>query len=374
MLTVASLWLLVLFVAYANGANDNFKGVATLLGSRVAGYRTSMLLALVTTFAGSLSAVLLGQALIRTFTGNGLVSDATAADPTFMRAVAVGCGATVMLATVRGLPVSTTHALVGALAGAGWATSSDIRFSALGTAFLLPLLLSPLLSALLALTLYRVLHQFGQRAGVVKQSCICVEPGRFVPVRQFAIAASPVSIQPPSSAVITIDNYAQCVEKYSGHILGFTVQRFLDVLHYASACAVCFARGLSDTPKIVALLLVGGAIGTDIGVLVVGTMMAIGGMVSAKHVALTLSKRISHMNDGQALTANVVTSLLVIVTSRYGLPVSTTHVIVGAIGGVGFANHSVQLSTVKKILGSWIVTLPTAAVIAASVRYLLSGV
>lgn len=120
-----------------------------------------------------------------------------------------------------------------------------------------------------------------------------VEPGWFVPVRQFAIAPSSVSTLPSASAVVTIDNYAQCVEKYSGHVLGFTVQHLLDVLHYASAFAVCFARGLSDTPKIVALLLVGGAIGTDVGVLAVGTMMAIGGMVSAKHVALTLSNRIS---------------------------------------------------------------------------------
>jgi inorganic phosphate transporter, PiT family len=77
------------------------------------------------------------------------------------------------------------------------------------------------------------------------------------------------------------------------------------------------------------------------------------------------------MNDGRALTANPVTGLLVIVASRFGLPVSTTHVAVGAIGGIGLANGSAGKSVMGGIMASWLLTLPVAAAIGALVYALL---
>src|SRR3954462_8539105 len=94
--------LLTLFVAYANGANDNFKTVATLYGSQVATYRFSISLSTAATLAGSVSAAFLGEALVKAFSGGGLVPDAVAGAPDFLLAVATGTGATVMLATLRG--------------------------------------------------------------------------------------------------------------------------------------------------------------------------------------------------------------------------------------------------------------------------------
>jgi PiT family inorganic phosphate transporter len=78
------------------------------------------------------------------------------------------------------------------------------------------------------------------------------------------------------------------------------------------------------------------------------------------------------MNDGQALTANLVTGLLVILASRYGLPVSTTHVSVGAIGGIGLANGSAARGVIGGILASWVLTLPIAAALAALIYSLLT--
>ena len=73
------------------------------------------------------------------------------------------------------------------------------------------------------------------------------------------------------------------------------------------------------------------------------------------------------MNDGQALTANLVTAFLVIVASRLGLPVSTTHVSVGAITGVGIINKSAQKEMISRILASWLITIPVAALLSSAV-------
>jgi PiT family inorganic phosphate transporter len=88
-------------------------------------------------------------------------------------------------------------------------------------------------------------------------------------------------------------------------------------------------------------------------------------------VAETMSKKISRMNDGQALTANLVTSLLVIGASRLGMPVSTTHVSVGAITGVGLVNGTADRSVLSAILMSWLLTLPVAALSAGLAAYAL---
>src|SRR3954452_13711534 len=98
-MTLAIIVLAVIGLAYANGANDNFKGVATLLGSGTTGYRRALAWATLTTLLGSLAAVLLAGELLTSFSGRGLVADALAADPRYVAAVALGAALTVLLAT-----------------------------------------------------------------------------------------------------------------------------------------------------------------------------------------------------------------------------------------------------------------------------------
>jgi PiT family inorganic phosphate transporter len=111
------LFLAAAFLAYANGANDNFKGVASLYGSRTCSYRTAITWATITTFAGSICSIFLAQALLKKFSGKGIVPDQFAGSEVFVLAVALGAGLTVILATVTGFPISTTHGLLGAIAG-----------------------------------------------------------------------------------------------------------------------------------------------------------------------------------------------------------------------------------------------------------------
>ncbi|MBI4358009.1 MAG: inorganic phosphate transporter, partial [Candidatus Omnitrophica bacterium] len=120
-----------LFVAYANGANDNFKGVATLFGSGTTDYRKALVWATVTTLSGSIAALFLAARLVKTFTGKGLVPDAVIGNPAFVAAVALGAGLTVLLAARFGIPISTTHGLTGALVGVGFiAIGKELGFNA----------------------------------------------------------------------------------------------------------------------------------------------------------------------------------------------------------------------------------------------------
>ena len=98
-----------LILAYANGANDNFKAVATIYGSSTLGYRASLILGTVAQVCGSVASVFLATALLSAFSGKGLVPDAVAAEPHFLAAVGIAAAGTVMLATLIGLPISTTH-------------------------------------------------------------------------------------------------------------------------------------------------------------------------------------------------------------------------------------------------------------------------
>jgi PiT family inorganic phosphate transporter len=365
--TLACILLAVLFLAFSNGANDNFKGVATLFGSGTCSYRTALAWATITTLAGSLLALLFAQGLIATFRGKGLVPDPVTTQPAFLLAVSLGAALNVLLATWTGMPVSTTHALTGGLVGAGLlAAPGEVQFSALGTSFVVPLLFGPVVALLLTVAVYPCCRWARRAFGVTSRSCVCVGSGyeevAVVPDGQLALVRT--------GAVIEVGQLSQCVERYHGQMLGIQAGPVLDGLHFLSGGAVGFARGLNDTPKIVALLLAAEAIRPSVGLLLVGVVMAVGGVTNARRVAETMSCRITRMNAGQGFTANLVTALLVAGASPLGLPVSTTHVSVGSLFGIGLVNGTARVKTIATILLGWVTTLPAGAVLAAGM-YLL---
>ncbi len=303
----------VLIVAYANGANANFKGVASLFGSGTTSYRTAVTWAAITTAAGCVAAMFLAASMLKTFTGKGLVPDALIAEPIFLLVVAAGAGVTGMLATRFGFPVSTTHLLTGALLGAG-GVAGEVNIAKLWESFIKPLLLSPVLAVVAGTVVYLILKTL-----------------RLAPDHR---------------------------------------TRTLDALHFLSAGAVCFARGVNDTPKIAALLLGVGWLHGSAGMILIAVAMAAGGLISARQVAETLAHKITDMNPGQGFAANLATALLVTTANVSGLPVSTTHVSVGALLGIGITTRQAKWRTVIPVLAAWVVTLPCAALVTAVLFYL----
>jgi len=363
-------WLVVasaLFVAFVNGANDNMKGVATLLGAGILTYRRALALATMATALGALASILFATGLIKAFSAKGLIP-AEALTPSFLAAAAVGAGLTVLLATVTGMPVSTTHALVGGLAGAGFvAAGSQLNLMALGAAFLIPLVASPLLAVPLAAAGYSTGRWLRVRLGVESETCLCVGQ-EWIPIRGRNGAGAAVL----AGFTVGYGTPQQCRERYVGAVAGVSAQGLASAAHIASAGLVSFARGFNDTPKILGLIVGASALSPQIGALAIAAAMAVGGLVAARRVAETLAKKITPMNQGQGLSGNLATSLLVVAASRFGLPVSTTHVSTGGIVGVGSVGGALRLKPLAAVVSSWIATLPLAAAIGAGAMWILA--
>jgi inorganic phosphate transporter, PiT family len=361
-IVLAALWL-----AYGNGANDNFKGVATLYGSDTTTYKGALGWATATTFAGSLVSFAVAQKLVVTFSGKGLVPDALANTPNFAAAVGLGAAITIFAATYIGMPTSTTHALIGGLLGTGIAANATIGTEKLITAFAVPMLVSPVLAIAIAAILYSLLKVIRERSGITKKTCVCIADGSLQPV---LVGANGAMISSTTGLELAIDESSRCLERYQGKFIGIEAQKSLDAMHYLSAGAVCFSRAVNDTPKIAALLLSTTLLPASIGIAVIGLAIALGGLIQSRQVAETMSKRITDLSPGQGFTANITTAVLVLFASRLGVPVSTTHVSCGSIFGIGAANRSGRWETILKILMTWITTLPVAAVV-SGILYLL---
>lgn len=373
--TLAPILLGALWLAWSNGANDNFKGVATLYGSGALSYRAALALATVATLAGSLVSVWLAQTLVQTFSGNGLIPAGTLNDA-MLAAIGIGAGATVLLATWLGMPTSTTHALTGALVGAALvADSAGVNWTTLADKFAQPLLLSPLLAIGLILLLYPALHRLRLRLGIVATSCLCVGETA-APALPAGASVAALSMPGPGFSV-KVGDLPGCATRYDGRFIGLDAHTAMNALHIASAGSVCFARAVNDTPKIAALLLAATALGGQqqpiwvIGL--IALVMAVGGLIQSRRVAETMSRRITDLNHGQGLAANLVTAGLVLGASHLGLPVSTTHVSTSAIFGIGAVNGKRNWRTIAHILLAWVVTLPLGLALGAGLYAAFRG-
>jgi len=350
-------------LSFANGANDNFKGVATLWGAGRTSYKRALAWATVFTFLGSLAAVWASSGLAARFNGSNLVGKEVYAQMPFLGAVVLAAASTVLLASRLGLPISTTHALTGALAGAGLTAVgfAQFQFTALASGVLMPLLFSPVVALGLTLAVYPLVRQL---AG--GRDCVCIDqPGAL------RLAPNGLPGEQTVSATPAI-RWARPVEcEMSAEVVRWSIT---GALHWLSGAAISFARGLNDTPKIAAVFLVLpiAAAGTTMDFLLVALAMALGGLLGAARVAQTMSKQITPMAMPEAVGANLVAAALVTLASGFALPVSTTHVTNGGLFGIGLLRRKqADWRRVRDILLAWLGTLPMGAALAVLFYLLL---
>ncbi len=352
LLMVALLVALTLIVAFANGANDVSKGVATLVGSGVTDLQRALSWGTAWTVAGGVIAAFAARGLVAVFSGKGLL--AAPPGPDFLVAVAVGAIGWLIIATRTGLPVSTTHSLVGGLVGAGIAAEgvAGVRWAAVATKIVVPLAVSPLVALALMLASYPLIGLAFRR---FNRYCVCVE--REEPV---VVAAGRAAALTGGSAMRVIAG-ADCPSAVVARM------NAMDSLHWLTSGATSFFRGMNDTPKILALGVLAAAatgIATEWFFLLVALAMGAGSYAAGRRVTETLAGKVTTIRHDDGFAANLVTSALVGVASLYALPVSTTHVSTGAIAGVGARKADVRWRTVRAMVAAWVVTLPLAGIIA----------
>ncbi len=228
---------------------------------------------------------------------------------------------------------------------------------------MLPLITSPFLAIMITIALYPPLQKLRAALGVKHETCICI--GRKIIDVVPGKLGEEQAAQHISVLDVSVDDAAHCRVRYEGHVVGISARKLLDGAHFLSAGIVSFARGLNDTPKIAALLLVGNLLAPENALIGVSAAIALGGYLGARRVAETLAHRITTMNTGQGFIANLVTGTLVIGASNLGLPVSTTHVSCGALFGIGTVTGQARWKTIGEMLLAWVVTLPVAGVLGA---------
>lgn len=344
---------LTLIVAFANGANDVSKGIATLVGSGVTDYRRAVLWGTVWTVAGGITAAFVSRGLVAAFSGKELL----AADPTgpaFLTAVAVGAIGWLAVATSTGMPVSTTHSLAGGLVGAGIAAQgvAGVKWAAIGTTIAIPLALSPLVAIALMIGSYPLIGLAFRR---FNRYCVCVE--REEPVALGAGSAAALA----GGSVVRVIAGADCPSSVVARV------NAMDSMHWLTSGSTSFFRGMNDTPKILALGVLAAAssgISAQWFFVLVALAMGVGSYVAGRRVTEALAGSVTTIHHDDGFAANLVTSALVGVASFHGLPVSTTHVSTGAITGVGARQADVRWRTVRDMVLAWVVTLPVAGVIA----------
>ena len=175
-----------------------------------------------------------------------------------------------------------------------------------------------------------------------------------------------------TTLTMAVGTYPECKPE-GGFVLLPPQSLALRGLHILSSGAVSFARGLNDTPKIAAMLLPLAFLGKSSPIAAVALTMGLGGWFLAKGVTATMSHAITRLEgrEPDALAGNLATAFLVLLASRWGLPVSTTHVATGALVGAGASHGEWQGRTLARILLAWGTTLPMAAAIAGATGWLL---
>jgi phosphate/sulfate permease len=350
--TEITVFVLVAILAAVNGSNDVPKGVATLAGAGVTSYRPAILWGTVTTLVGCVCSLAVASKMTALFSKSIITGQTNEA---FAVAVLVGACFWVALATVLRLPVSTTHALIGGMVGAGLLLSTGgVSWGAVGNKLVVPLLVSIVVAYVISLILALATGAARNRTTATTRS---------------APAETTTADGTAHTTTATAQRQAETAPAATG-------SRLLTAAHWFTSGATGFARGLNDTPKIVAVgafaLVPAGLEPWHIMILVT-VAMAVGSLVGGMRVAKTLGEGVVKMNHREGFFANLTTAALVGVGAGYGLPMSTTHVSTGAIAGSAGPNLSrISGGTIRNFLIAWLVTPPVAGVVAALVFMLVN--
>ena len=357
---------LILVLSFANGTNDVSKAIATLVGSGITTYRTAIAWGSVWTMLGAGIAAVAATAMVKIFS-SGFFQPNLAIPSALAPAILSGAFLWVLIASKAGLPVSTTHALTGSLAGAGLLAfgSEGLIWSTVLKKITLPLLLSPFLALALSLFIHPLIKSIATRWEGV---CVCLIPQHRALVRIDTHGHTRTLFQAGGMAIPIATVPSQCERAgLSGPTVG------LDSIHWLSSGLASLARGTNDAPKIAAMLLLGSSTAmwpsTAWQVLAfagVAMAMGIGSYWGGRRVTAALAENVTRMNHAEGLSANLTTSSLVMLSGVLGLPVSTTHVSSSAIIGIGLlrGNASVRWTTVREMVLAWIVTVPVSAILA----------
>jgi PiT family inorganic phosphate transporter len=360
-----------IFMAWGIGANDVANAMATSVGSKALTIKQAILVAAVFEFLG---AVLAGGAVTSTIRKGIVDADLMAGDPKLlvygMLAALLAAGTWLLVASRNGWPVSTTHSIVGAIVGFAavgigidavqWLTAGFIAYFIYRSVQVLILRQEdPLAKARRYVPIYIFLAAFTITLVTILKGLTHV--GLTISLRDSYILAVAIAVGIALVGAVAIRRIKPDPKaEKSQHF--HTVERVFGVLMIANAIGpVAAVIGVAQTGAVAAqsalspwVLILGGG-GIVIGLATFG-----------RHVIATVGKKITQLTPSRGFAAELAAATTIVIASGTGIPVSTTHTLVGAVLGVGLARgiEAIDLRVVGRILVSWVVTIPAGAILA----------
>jgi len=404
--------LLAFYVAWNLGANDVANAMGTSVGSKAVTLRQALIIAGVLEFAG---AVLFGHEVSETLATEIVNPAFFVAEPQVlligMFSVLLAAGLWLQIATSRGFPVSSSHAVVGAIAGFSWVAVGvqAIDWSLIGT-ISLAWVVTPLISGTIAALFYGVI-----KFSILDRQNSIQQLNEWIPWLSTALLSVfgtivlpkisqpiytyfheqlhwnipkhdlPIGIGAIAAISLTMVSWKQLNGVKQDNI---QVEKQLAKFQLLSACFVAFAHGSNDVGNAIAPLAVINYISLNntvpvngitipLWILVLGGAGIVTGLaIWGKKVIATIGEGIIPLQPSAGFCAELATATTILLASRIGIPVSTSHALVGGVVGIGLVqgNKSIQFKTVQGIIMAWLITVPAGALLGATIfaiaRYL----
>lgn len=388
------------FMAWGIGANDVANAMATSVGSKALTIKQAIIVAAIFEFLG---AILAGGEVTSTIR-KGIVDAELLADRPEqliygMLAALLAAGTWLLIASRNGWPVSTTHSIIGATVGfAAVGVGFDaVQWNTVGN-IVMSWVASPLTAGLIAYLLYRSVQSL-----ILFQEDPVARARRYVPVYIFLAAFTLTLV----TILKGLKHVGLDLSMRDSYLLAFafavvialigavfiqrikpdpkaekaqhfhTVERIFGVLMIITACAMAFAHGSNDVANAIGPLaavisiaetgVVTAESKVPVWVMVLGGAGIVVGLATyGRHVIATVGNKITQLTPSRGFAAGVAAATTIVIASGTGMPISTTHTLVGAVLGVGLARgiDAIDLRVVGRIFISWVVTIPAGALLA----------
>ncbi len=389
-----------IFMAWGIGANDVANAMATSVGSKALTIRQAIVVAAVFEFAG---AVLAGGEVTGTIRTGIIDTESLTDAPELliygMLASLLAAGTWLLIASKNGWPVSTTHSIVGAIVGFGaiGIGIEAVQWDKVGT-IVLSWIVSPLTAGFIAYLIYQSVQVL-----ILRHSDPLARAKRYVPFYMF-FAAFTITLV---TILKGLTHVGLTLSSRDAYVLAFgialliavagawfirriepdrkaekrqhfvTVERVFGILMIVTACGMAFAHGSNDVANAIGPLaaviavaqsgLVTSQSAVPLWVLLLGGAGIVVGLATfGRHVIATVGERITQLTPSRGFAAELAAATTIVIASGTGIPISTTHTLVGAVLGVGFARgiEAIDLRVVGRIFVSWVVTIPAGALLA----------
>jgi PiT family inorganic phosphate transporter len=379
------------YMAWGIGANDVANSMSTAVGAKAITHKQAVLIAGVLVFFG---AVLVGPHVSETIKSEIINVESIQSNLLILGFISSLLAAAIWstLSTWKEMPISTTHSIVGALMGFGIIAGGidSVNWLKIGTVAA-SWVLSPIFGCIIAFFVFKIL---------VKLIFVKEEPVRaakivgpvIIGITGFLVAASFLLKTPISDNYNISDFQGLLISLITAVIIGvtsiillrkiqakkeedyFTVENIFRKLQIGTSCYVAFSIGANDVANaigpiagIIPLVETGNLSSTaPIPILLLalgGIGIAFGTMTWGKRVMKTVGERITNLTNTRGFSVDFGAATTVLIASKLGMPISTSHTVVGAVIGVGLARglEAIDLGIIKKIVVSWLLTLPVAA-------------